>query len=76
MDLDELGTYWLEKLPNVSFEETLRSCLEHKPYGTLPGHAQFYYPKNMDMENVGLEWLIILKVILNMGSTLMKLILI
>ena len=45
MDLDELGTYWLEKLPNVSFEETLRSCLEHKPYGTLPGHAQFYYPK-------------------------------
>ncbi len=45
MDLDELGTYWLEKLPNVSFEETLRSCLEHKPYGTLPGHAQFFYPK-------------------------------
>lgn len=45
MDLDELGTYWLDKLPNVSFEETLRSCLEHKPFGSLPGHAQFYYPK-------------------------------
>lgn len=44
-DLNELGTYWLEKLPNVSFEETLRSCLEKKPYGTQPGHAQFYYPK-------------------------------
>lgn len=43
--LDTLGTYWLEKLPDVSFEETLRSCLEHKPYGTQPGHAQFFYPK-------------------------------
>lgn len=31
-ELDELGTYWLEKLPNVSFEETLLSCLTHKPY--------------------------------------------
>lgn len=45
MDLDRLGTYWLDKLPNVSFEETLLSCLTHKPYGTLPGHARFYYPK-------------------------------
>lgn len=43
-ELDELGTYWLEKLPNVSFRETLLSCIEHKPYGTQPGHAQFYYP--------------------------------
>lgn len=44
-ELDELGTYWLEKLPSVSFEETLRSCLMRKPYGTQPGHASFYYPK-------------------------------
>lgn len=44
-DLDALGTYWLDKLPDVSFEETLMSCLEHKAYGTQPGHAQFYYPK-------------------------------
>jgi len=44
-NLDELGTYWLEKLPNVSFEETLRSCLEKKAYGTQPGHTQFLYPK-------------------------------
>ena len=44
-DLDQLGTYWLEKLPDVSFRETLQSCLEHKPYGKEPGHAQFYYPK-------------------------------
>lgn len=43
-ELNELGTYWLDKLPNVSFEETLLSCLKRKPYGTQPGHAQFYYP--------------------------------
>lgn len=44
-ELDELGTYWLEKLPDVSFEETLRSCLSRKAYGKQPGHAQFYYPQ-------------------------------
>lgn len=43
-DLNDLGTYWLEKLPNVSFEETLRSCLARRPYGEQPGHASFYYP--------------------------------
>ena len=43
--LDDLGTYWLEKLPNVSFEETLMSCLEKRPFGKEPGHAKFYYPK-------------------------------
>lgn len=44
-DLNSLGTYWLEKLPNVSFDDTLRSCLEKKPYGQEPGHSRFYYPK-------------------------------
>ena len=44
-NLERLGTYWLEKLPDVSFEETLRSCLERKSYGKEPGHARFYYPK-------------------------------
>ncbi len=44
-DLNALGTYWLEKLPNVSFEETLTSCLERKMYGSQPAHARFYYPK-------------------------------
>lgn len=44
-ELDKLGTYWLEKLPNVSFEETLLSCLTKKAYGKQPGHAKFYYPK-------------------------------
>lgn len=55
MDLDELGTYWLEKLPDVSFEDTLRSCLEHKPYGILPGHARFYYPKKYGYGEVWLR---------------------
>lgn len=44
-ELDELGIYWLDKLPDVSFEDTLRSCLARKPFGTQPGHASFYYPK-------------------------------
>lgn len=44
-ELDRLGTYWLNKLPDVSFEETLLSCLTKKAYGTQPGHAEFYYPK-------------------------------
>ena len=33
-NLNELGIYWLNKLPNVSFEETLISCLTKKAYGT------------------------------------------
>lgn len=44
-ELYKLGTYWMEKLPNVSFEDTLRSCLMHKAFGEQPGHARFYYPK-------------------------------
>ncbi len=46
MNLDELGIYWLHKLPNVSFRETLESCLERSPMGTLPAHGTFLYPKN------------------------------
>ncbi len=45
MDLGQLGTYWLYKLPNVSFRETLLSCLEGKPMGVLPAHGVFLYPK-------------------------------
>ncbi len=45
MDPDLLGTYWLHKLPNVSFRETLLSCLEGKPKGSLPAHGTFLYPK-------------------------------
>lgn len=54
-NLDRLGTYWLEKLPNVSFEETLLSCLTKKPYGTQPGHAEFFYPKKYGYGEVWLR---------------------
>lgn len=46
IDLDRLGTYWLHKLPDVSFRETLQSCLEGAPFGKLPAHGVFYYPKS------------------------------
>lgn len=45
VDLDRLGIYWLYKLPDVSFRETLCSCLEGRPFGTLPAHGTFLYPK-------------------------------
>ncbi len=45
MNLDLLGTYWLYKLPDVSFRDTLRSCLEGKAFGALPAHGTFLYPK-------------------------------
>lgn len=45
-NLNLLGTYWLEKLPSVSYEDTRRSCLERRPYAIQPGHASFYYPKS------------------------------
>src|SRR6266567_3583219 len=44
-DVDQLGTYWLHKLPDVSFRDTLRSCLEGRPFGALPAHGTFLYPK-------------------------------
>jgi protoporphyrinogen oxidase len=43
--LERLGTYWINKLPAVSFEEVLKSCLAHKPFGTIPAHRHFFYPK-------------------------------
>lgn len=54
-ELNQLGTYWLEKLPNVSFDETLLSCLNRQAYGTQPGHAQFYYPKKYGYGEVWLR---------------------
>lgn len=46
LPIQEIGTYWLYKLPSVSFRETLQSCLEKKPSGALPAHGEFFYPKN------------------------------
>ena len=45
MDPNALGTYWLYKLPDVSFRETLQSCLERRMFGALPAHGTFLYPK-------------------------------
>jgi protoporphyrinogen oxidase len=45
IDLNRLGTYWLHKLPDVSFREILQSCLTGKPFGSLPAHGTFLYPK-------------------------------
>ncbi len=45
VDLDDLGAYWLHKLPDVSYEQTLQSCCEKKPAGTVPAHGTFLYPK-------------------------------
>jgi len=45
MPLEKLGTYWLYKLPDVSFRETLLSCLKRRAEGSLPAHGTFLYPK-------------------------------
>ena len=43
-NIEDMGTYWLYKLPSVSFRETIKSCLEHKFYGTHAGaQSVFYY---------------------------------
>lgn len=44
VDLNTLGTYWLNKLPDVSFRQILQSCLERRGYGTIPAHGKFLYP--------------------------------
>ena len=44
-NVSEMGTYWLYKLPNVSFRETIMSCLDRKFYGRQPCQAMFYYTK-------------------------------
>lgn len=43
--LDQLGTYWMEKLPSASFPEIVHSCLAHKSFGSIPAHQSFYYPR-------------------------------
>lgn len=71
-ELNELGTYWLNKLPNVSFEETLLSCLNRKPYGEEPGHSQFYYPKKYGYGELWKRMARILKKNLLYGATVKK----
>lgn len=50
--LDQLGTYWLYKLPTVNLEDTILSCLEHKMYGKYPAHTEFFYPKKFGFGEV------------------------
>lgn len=45
INLNQLGTYWLYKLPDVSLSDTILSCLQKKPAGKMPAHAKFLYPK-------------------------------
>lgn len=54
-NLNDLGTYWLEKLPNVSYEDTLESCKHKKAQGSQPGHSEFYYPKKYGYGEVWLR---------------------
>lgn len=39
----DMGTYWLYKLPSVSFRETIMSCLDHKFYGKYPCQQTIFY---------------------------------
>ena len=43
--LDQLGTYWMNKLPSVNLDDTIISCLECKMHGKYPAHSEFFYPK-------------------------------
>lgn len=43
--LQEIGTAWLHKLPNISYAHSLISCLIRRPLGNIPHHAKFLYPK-------------------------------
>lgn len=46
VDLHEVNTEWLHKLPDISIHDTLRSCLLRQPSGNLPAHSAFLYPKH------------------------------
>lgn len=70
--LNQLGTYWLEKLPNVSFEETLLSCLNKKAYGSQPGHARFYYPQSFGYGEVWLRMADAVKMNIEYNKTVNK----
>lgn len=43
-DLTELGTYWLSKLPPITYEDIERSLIEKKSPEIFAAHNTFYYP--------------------------------
>jgi len=55
IDLRKIGTYWLNKLPDISFENTLKSCLERKSTSKLPSHNEFFYPRKFGFGEVWLR---------------------
>jgi len=44
-DLKQIGTYWMHKLPPVSYEDVLESCEKGRSPGKFAAHKHFYYPK-------------------------------
>lgn len=40
-----LSTTWFDKIPDISFEEIIESCLNKSAKGRIPAHKKFYYPK-------------------------------
>ena len=44
-EINNLGTYWLDKLPQISAEQVFKSFATNSPQGTIPAHATFLYPK-------------------------------
>lgn len=57
MALDELGSYWLYKLPDISFREILLSCLKGCPIGDLRLHTgRFYIPSISATAKCGAGW--------------------
>lgn len=46
VDVDEMGTDWLYKIPRLKIKEILKSIIFNQPVGgKLPSHDYFYYPK-------------------------------
>jgi len=57
INLNRLGTYWLYKLPDVSMEETLLSCLEKNHQVRFRLMQNFIIQKNMVLVKYGKGWL-------------------
>ena len=55
INLNDLGTYWLHKLPDVSYPDILKSCTENKAFGTIPAHQTFLYPKHFGYGEIWLR---------------------
>ena len=50
--LDNIGTYWLHKLPSVTFRQTIMSCLDHRFYGVHGLENGVYYNPRLGIGEV------------------------